>query len=397
MKALILGMDGYLGWSLACSLADRGHDIYGVDNGSRRRLVKESGGSSALFTFPQHERVDGLRSLSQGEVIYHHLDVALDYVGLEKVLRDYKPDVIYHLAQMPSAPYSMKDREACIWTHANNMFSTLNLLYAMRDYSKNSHLIKIGTMGEYGQPNIPIPEGEVTIEINGHKDKLPFPRAAGSWYHQTKVHDTHNIRMACKIWGLRCTDIMQGIVYGCSIKEMNGQSSLNTRLDFDQYFGTVINRFVVQAVTGHPLTVYGSGTQVRSILPLQDSINCLGLLALSPPAPGVYRELNQFQEYRSISDMARVVEEAHHELTGAKPEVLHYENPREEMEEHFYEPVRDVLPTLGYVPSENIEKVVRCMILKVLEREPLLEEYKPAIIPTAHWSGDNRAAQTLRN
>lgn len=397
MRALILGMDGYLGWSLACALAEKGHEIYGVDNGSRRLLVKDSGGTSATKILLYEDRVAELRRLAKAEILAEKLDVALDFEGLSYIMKGYQPEVIYHLAQMPSAPYSMKSRGACIWTHQNNLHSTINVLYAMRENSRNAHLIKIGTMGEYGQPNVPIPEGEVRIEIDGYSDMLPFPRAAGSWYHQTKVHDTHNIRMACKIWGLRCTDVMQGVVYGCSVKEMYEIDGLNTRLDFDQYFGTVVNRFIVQAVLDHPLTIYGSGTQVRSILPLQDSINCLGLIALSPPAPGMYRELNQFQEYKSIAEMARIVHEAYYELTGRQPEVLHYENPRKEKEEHFYKPVRDILPTLGYVPSERIEKVVRCMLVKVLESKLILEKYKEAILPTAHWSGDNRAIQTLKN
>jgi len=397
MRALILGMDGYLGWSLACALSDRGHEIYGVDNGSRRRLVKESGGTSATKILMYEDRVGELRRLSKGGVYRETFDISHDFDCLSAIMKGFKPEVIYHLAQMPSAPFSMKDRKHCLWTHQNNLFSTLNVLYAMRDQSRTAHLIKIGTMGEFGQPNVPIPEGEVLVEIDGHRDMLPFPRAAGSWYHQTKVHDTHNIRMACKIWGLRCTDVMQGVVYGNKIKEMYEKPELNTRLDFDQYFGTVINRFIVQAVLDHPLTIYGRGTQVRSILPLQDSINCLGLIALSPPAPGMYRELNQFQEYKSISEMAHIVQEAYYELTGSEPKVLHYENPRQEKEEHFYKPMREILPTMGYAPSERIEQVVRGMIADVIENKLFLSKYKKAIIPTAHWSGDKRAIQELRN
>jgi nucleoside-diphosphate-sugar epimerase len=277
------------------------------------------------------------------------------------------------------------------------MFGTLNLLHAMREVSRTSHLIKIGTMGEYGTPNLPIPEGEVEIEIDGHRDLLPFPRSAWSWYHQTKVHDTHNIRMACKLWGIRCTDVMQGIVYGSKVDGMYGKQAMNTRLDFDQYFGTAINRFVVQAVIGHPLTIYGRGTQVRSILPLQDSINCLNLIALNPPAPGVYRELNQFHEYMGVASMADIVVGAHYELTGVKPDINHYENPRREKEEHFYQPMRSILERMGYRPSQNINKVVRCMIIEVLKYKGELEKFSQAIVPTTHWSGDTHAAQTLSN
>jgi UDP-sulfoquinovose synthase len=331
------------------------------------------------------------------KVDYAEFDIAEDFDQLRKIFRDFSPDVIYHLAQMPSAPYSMKSRHHCIWTHKNNLITTLNVLYAMRYSCPNSHLIKIGTMGEYGTPGVPIPEGKIEIEIDGYKDRVTFPRDAHSWYHQTKVHDTHNIRMACRIWGLRSTDIMQGIVYGSSIEETFNIPELNTRMDFDQYFGTVINRFVVQAIIGHPLTIYGTGGQVRSILPLQDSINCLSLLAVNPPPPGKYRELNQFHEYRSIRDMANVVKDAYRELYGSEPEIQYYKNPREEKEEHVYEPVRKILNRFGYVPSGKIEKIVRCMIIKCADMAPHLRNHEQAIKPTTKWSGVDGPVETFDN
>lgn len=397
MRTLILGIDGYLGWSLACTLAHAGHEIFGIDNGLRRKLVAEVGSDSAIPILGIDARLRKLGSQINREIGFADFDVTEDFDQLREIFREFNPDTIYHLAQMPSAPYSMQSRHHCLVTHKNNLFSTLNVLYAIKYSCHDAHLIKIGTMGEYGTPDLPIPEGKIEIEIDGHKDRLPFPRDAHSWYHQTKVHDTHNIRMACRLWGMRCTDIMQGIVYGLSTEEMFNHPDLNTRLDFDQYFGTVINRFVVQSIIGHPLTIYGAGTQVRSILPLQDSINCLSILADNPPPLGEYRELNQFHEYRNICAMAKIVRDAYYELTDIKPEIQFYKNPREEKENHVYEPAREILTAFGYVPSGKIEKIVRCMILKCADMESHLKAHEDVIIPTTNWSGVVGPAQTLDN
>lgn len=396
MRALVLGMDGYLGWSLTVELTAKGHEVMGVDCDLRRQLVKDEGSISAIPILPIEERVDALNEMYLKEVGCIPCNIAEDYDILEQIIETYQPQVIFHLAQMPSAPWSMKDRYNCLYTHYNNLNGTINLLYAVKEKCPNAHIIKIGTMGEFGQPDVPIPEGRCDISIDGRTASLPFPRSAGSWYHQTKVHDTHNIRMACDQWGLRCTDIMQGIVYGTRVSGMAvNVPSLATRLDFDECFGTIINRFVVQSASGHPLTVYGQGTQIRSILPLQDSINCMMLLALNPPAQGIYREVNQFHEFMSLNVMAEIVYEAAYELSGKKPEIIHINNPRIEKEKHFYQPIAQELRKLGYRTSDCIEKVVRCMFIDTFENREVLKKYHSIMTPAISWTGDKHIVKEL--
>jgi len=398
MKALILGIDGYIGWSLACTLVSEGHSVFGIDNGLRRELVMDEGSISAIPIYSMNDRVEALNSRSNKKVCeYLTINVSVDYEKLCRVIDDFQPDVVYHFAQIPSAPYSMKNRDRCIFTMENNIIGTLNLLYTIKERKPDTHIIKVGTMGEYGTPDIPIPEGNCWITVDGKSASLPFPRGAGSWYHQTKVHDTHNIRMACSLWGLSCTDIMQGIVYGSKVEAMRGVPKLRTRFDFDESFGTIINRFIVQAVVDHPLTIYGAGTQIRSILPLQDSINCLMLLAKNPPEKGEYREVNQFHEYLSLLRMAEIVQETFYELIGREPEIGFYENPRIEKERHIYEPKSGKLQSLGYQNSESIQKTVRCMIIDILGQREILNNFKNIIIPTIRWTGDTRIVEKIMN
>lgn len=396
MRALVLGMDGYLGWSLTTELVSREHEVFGIDIGLRRKLVNDQGSISAIQILSLEDRIDAINSIYNNAVGCFSCNIAEDYDNFSEILRRYQPQVIFHLGQIPSAPWSMQSRDNCLFTHYNNLNGTINLLYAVKEKCPNAHIIKIGTMGEYGQPDVPIPEGCCDISVDGRTASLPFPRSAGSWYHQTKVHDTHNIRMACDQWGLRCTDIMQGIVYGTRVRAMAPHArSLATRLDFDECFGTIINRFVVQSISGHPMTIYGQGTQIRSILPLQDSINCMMLLALNPPAQGVYREVNQFHEFMSLNVMAEFVHDAYYELFGTKPEVVHINNPRKEKEKHFYQPIACELKKLGYKNSECIEKVVRCMLIDAFENREVLKKYRSIMNPSTSWTGDNYVVKQI--
>jgi len=212
-----------------------------------------------------------------------------DYAFIIECLKSFVPDAIVHLGEMPSAPYSMMDLDHCVFTTTNNLVSTLNILHAMKETCPNAHLLKLGTMGEYGTPNVDIPEGFFTIEYRGRRETLPFPRQAGSWYHQTKVHDSNNVMFACRVWGLRSTDIMQGVVFGTRTDEMGDDVRLRTRFDFDQCFGTALNRFCAQAVVGVPLSLYGRGRQRRGFLPLRDSMQCLTIALENPPIDGEYR------------------------------------------------------------------------------------------------------------
>ena len=271
MRVFIAGMDGYLGWSLAQYLVARGHQVAVADLFLRRRWVEEMGGSSATPVYSMEERLAALREVSGVEVLFREGDLR-KYEYVRSFFAEFKPDAIVHLGECPSAPYSMLDVDHSTFVQVNNIVGTLNILYAMRQECSNAHLVKLGTMGEYGTPNIDIPEGFFEITYRGRQDTLPFPRQAGSWYHWSKVHDSGNVMFACRIWGLRSTDIMQGVVFGTRIDEMGDDERLMTRLDFDESFGTTINRFCCQAVIDHPLTVFGAGGQTRGFLPLRDSM-----------------------------------------------------------------------------------------------------------------------------
>ncbi|MEW6360365.1 MAG: NAD-dependent epimerase/dehydratase family protein, partial [Planctomycetota bacterium] len=277
-RILILGGDGYLGWPCANYFAARGHKVAIIDNQVRRRYDDELGTDSLLPIPSLADRLD----LTSGRSIFD-VDVAQDPILLELIIKDFKPGVIIHFAEQRSAPYSMIDRQHCIYTHQNNVLGTLNVLYAMRDYAPDAHLIKLGTMGEYGTPNIDIEEGFIEIEHRGRRDVLPFPKQAGSWYHWTKVHDSNNIMFACKIWGLKATDLNQGVVYGAETDECPADSPMCTRYDYDHVFGTVLNRFCVQAAIGMPLTVYGHGGQTRGYLDIRDTMRCIELAIENPP------------------------------------------------------------------------------------------------------------------
>jgi UDP-sulfoquinovose synthase len=289
-----LGIDGYLGWSLAIHLSSRGYEVSGCDNLLRRKLVSGEKSISATPIRSWPTRYSILKRLNKGNRSRFKKMNVKNYYLLKELIKETKPDTIVHLAQMPSAPYSMKGIEEAVFTYSNNLISNLNLIFLMRDVCPDVHLVKLGTMGEYGTPNMQISEGDFEISYRRRKDKLPFPRQPGSLYHCTKVHDSTNIRMACKFWGLKVTDIMQGVVFGVTIPEMNDDPDLLTRFDFDECFGTAINRFCAQAVAGLPITPYGKGGQNRGFLPLRDSMQCLNLVIDKPAEEGEHRVINQF-------------------------------------------------------------------------------------------------------
>ena len=394
MRVFIAGVDGYLGWSLSLYLGARGHDVGGCDAFLRRSWVEEVGGQSALPILSMTERLTAYRDTFKKDLAFWEGDLQ-DYEFARSCVEEFRPDAIVHLGENPSAPYSMMDLDHCVFTHKNNLIGTLNLIYAMKDLCPDAHLLKLGTMGEYGTPNVVIPEGFFEIEYRGRKDRLPFPRQAGSWYHQTKVHDSNNIMMACRIWGLRSTDIMQGVVFGTRIDEMRDDPRLNTRLDFDQCFGTAINRFCCQAVIGHPLTPYGKGYQKRGFLPLRDSMQCLTLALEHPPEKGEYRVFNQFQEVYDITELAQIVQRAAESL-GWEVHIQHMENPRKEMEEHFYQPDHQHLLDLGYQPTHNVEAEVKIMLKDLAAHKARIEKRKDALIPDIRWDGSKRKSSFIQ-
>jgi UDP-sulfoquinovose synthase len=388
MRIFIAGMDGYLGWSLAQYLTARGHEVAGADIYFRRRWVEEMGSWSATPIRPMKERLQAFKERFGKELRFWEGDLR-EYALVEQIFREFQPDAIVHFGECPSAPYSMVDVHHAVFVQTNNITTTFNLLFAMRDIRPEAHLVKLGTMGEYGTPNVDIPEGFFEIEYRGRKDRLPFPRQAGSWYHWSKVHGSNNIMFACRIWGLRSTDIMQGVVFGTRIDEMGGDERLLTRLDFDQSFGTAINRYCCQAVIGHPLTPFGKGHQRRGFLPLRDSMQCLTLAIENPPKAGEYRVFNQFEEVYDVTELAQKVQKVGQSL-ALDVQIRNLENPRKEMEEHYYNPDHKHLFDLGYKPTHDVEAEMRIMLQDLTEYRQRIEAKRDVLIPDIRWDGTRR-------
>ena len=321
MRILILGGDGYLGWPQAMYLSGKGHEVTVFDSLTRRHFDLERGFNSLTPISTLHERVAAWKEVT-GRQIQLRIGDTMDYDALTSVFTESQPEAIVHFAEQRSAPYSMIDRKHAVFTQTNNVIGTLNVLYAMKEFAPESHLVKLGTMGEYGTPNIDIEEGFIEITHKGRTDVLPFPKQPGSMYHLSKVHDSHNIMFCCKVWGLRSTDLNQGVVYGVETDETLRDPRLATRFDYDQIYGTALNRFCVQAAVGFPLTVYGSGTQTRGYLNLRDTIRCIELALLSPPEAGEYRVFNQITEQFSLLELAAMVVEQSKAL-GLKAEIQH--------------------------------------------------------------------------
>ena len=388
MRVFIAGMDGYLGWSLALYLMARGHQVAGCDLFLRRKWVEEMGGWSAIPIASMEKRLVAAREKFGVQPLFWEGDLQ-SWEFVQHCFQEFQPDAIVHLGECPSAPYSMMDVHHATWVQSNNIIGTLNILYAMKETCPDAHLVKLGTMGEYGTPNVDIPEGFFEIEYRGRTDKLPFPRQAGSWYHWSKVHDSNNVMFACRVWGLRSTDIMQGVVFGTRIDEVGEDASLRTRLDFDQSFGTVINRYCCQAVIGHPLTPFGTGRQRRGFLPLRDSMQCLTLVVENPPDSGEYRVFNQFAETYDLVELAEKVKRVGREM-GINVEVRHLENPRKEVEEHYYNPDHQLLFDLGYRPIRDADTELQVMLADLVQHADRIEAKRAVLIPDVRWDGTRR-------
>ena len=391
MKHLICGIDGYIGWSLALHLARKGHTVYGIDNFSRRKNVQSVGSCSATPILEMEDRVVAAHKKLGTWITFKECDL-LDNDTLSEIVRLANPDVIYHLGEQPSAPFSMVSRENAVYTQQNNEIGNLNLLFAMKENAPNAALVKLGTMGEYGTPNVDIPEGFFEIEFRGRKDKLPFPRQPGSFYHLSKVHDTNNLTFACKVWGLRATDIMQGVVYGTRIPEISDDSLL-TRDDFEAFFGSAINRFCAQATIGHPITPYGAGTQRRGFIALVDSIQCLTIAGENPPEKGEYRVFNQLDDTYSIQELASIVQEVANGM-GITVDVKNIENPRMEMEKHYYKVDHEALRNLGFKPTRSIREEVTIMLKDLARFKDRIASKESAIDPRVRWSNEPKTERT---
>src|SRR5437667_8788399 len=326
MRILILGGDGYLGWPTAMYFSARGHEVHAVDNYLRRRAHREAGTDSlTAIADSLPSRAQSWRHVTGYQIGVTEGDVT-DWSLVEGLFRDFQPEAVVHYGEMPSAPYSQASRDHAVFTQYNNVVGTLNVLFAMRDLAPDAHLVNLGTMGEYGTPNIDIEEGFITIRHGGREDRLPFPKMPGSLYHCSKVHDSTNIHFACRVWELRATDLNQGVVYGIETEETKIDPRFTTRFDYDEVFGTALNRFCLQAVIGHPLTVYGKGGQTRGYLNIVDTLRCVELATTNPPAEGEYRVFNQFTEQFSVNELAETVQRAG-KAHGIEVEVDHLENP----------------------------------------------------------------------
>jgi UDP-sulfoquinovose synthase len=381
MNILVVGGDGYLGWPQAMYLSKQGHRVGIADNLARRAWDSDCGTGSLTPIQALPERVALWKNLT-GRVIETYIGDIQDYNSLVEVMSRFGPDAIVHFGEQRSAPYSMIDREHAVRTQTNNVVGTLNLLYATKEFCPDAHLVKLGTMGEYGTPNIDIEEGFIEIAHNGRKDVLPFPKQPGSFYHLSKVHDSHNIMFACKVWGIRSTDLNQGIVYGVKTEETVLDDGLATRFDYDGIWGTVLNRYCVEAAIGRPLTVYGKGGQTRGFLDIRDTLRCIELAILKPPRSGEYRVFNQFTEQFSVLDLANLVQRIGLRK-GLQVTINHLSDPRVEDEIHYYNANHSKLLDLGLIPH-NLSDVLLDSIMDVVirYRNRVIEE---TLLPRVNW------------
>lgn len=381
MKVLVIGGDGYCGWATALHLANRGFEVGILDSLVRRHWDAKLGVDTLTPIAPIQQRLDRWQGLTGKKIDLFVGDIT-NYEFLSKTLHQFEPQAIVHFGEQRSAPYSMIDREHAVLTQMNNVVGTLNLLFAMKEDFPDCHLVKLGTMGEYGTPNIDIEEGYITIEHNGRKDTLPYPKQPGSFYHLSKVHDSHNIHFACKVWGLRATDLNQGVVYGVLTEETGMDEMLINRLDYDGVFGTALNRFCIQAAVGHPLTVYGTGGQTRSFLDIRDTVRCIEIALNNPANPGEFRVFNQFTELFSVGDLARKVQEAGQTL-GMKVEINPIENPRVELEEHYFNAKNTKLLDLGLQPHYLSDSLLDSLLNFTMKYKHRVDEKQ--ILPTVNW------------
>jgi UDP-sulfoquinovose synthase len=392
MKICVLGGDGYCGWATALYLSKKGHEVAIADNYLRRQWDFELGVQTLTPIQPLTERLRVWQELT-GKSIELFVGDVTDYDFLSSLFRDFEPDAVVHFAEQRAAPYSMIDRKHAVFTQVNNVVGTLNVLFAIKEFQPDCHLVKLGTMGEYGTPNIDIEEGYIEIEHNGRKDTLPFPKQPGSFYHLSKVHDSHNMMFACRIWGVRATDLNQGVVYGTVTDETALDETLINRFDYDDVFGTVLNRFCVQAATGHPLTVYGAGGQTRGFLNIKDTVRCIELACLKPAKPGECRVFNQFTEQFSVLELAQLVQGAARKM-GMHAEIDHLATPRVEAEQHYYNAKHSKLIDLGLRPhylSDTLIDSLMNIAVKYHDRVDI-----SLFLPQVNWkSAHNRRCRPL--
>jgi UDP-sulfoquinovose synthase len=381
MRVLVIGGDGYCGWATALHLSNRGYEVGIFDSLVRRHWDAQLCVDTLTPIAPIQARLQRWKDLTGKDIDLFVGDLN-DYSYLEKAMLQFQPDAVVHFGEQRSAPFSMIDREHAVLTQSNNVIGNLNLLYVLRDHFPNCHLVKLGTMGEYGTPNIDIEEGYITIEHNGRKDTLPYPKQPGSFYHLSKVHDSHNIHFACKIWGLRATDLNQGVVYGVLTEETGMDELLINRLDYDGVFGTALNRFCIQAAVGHPLTVYGKGGQTRAFLDIRDTVRCIEIAVNNPANSGEFRVFNQFTEMFSVGDLAMMVKKAGNSV-GLDVEIDNLDNPRVEAEDHYFNAKNTNLLELGLQPHYLSDSLLDSLLNFAMKYKTRVDQKQ--ILPKVQW------------
>jgi len=392
-RVMIVGGDGYCGWATSLHLSARGYKVAIVDNLCRRSFDDQLGLNSLTPIVGIHERVRTWGELTGNDIELMVGDVT-DYEFLGESFKSFEPEAIVHFGEQRSAPYSMLDRSRAVFTQYNNVIGTINCLYAIKEFAPDCHLVKLGTMGEYGTPNIDIEEGYITIEHNGRTDTLPYPKQGGSFYHLSKVHDSHNIHFAAKAWNIACTDLNQGVVYGISTEETMIDERLINRLDYDSVFGTALNRFVIQAAVGHPMTVYGKGGQTRGFLDIRDTVQCLQIAIDNPASKGEMRVFNQFTEQFSVNELAEIITKAAPKV-GLSPEVINVPNPRTELEEHYYNAKNTNLKDLGMQPHLLGDNIIETLLQYAVQYKDRCD--KTLIMPSVSWKESGSKVVTHGN
>ena len=384
MRILVLGGDGYLGWPTAMYLSRNGHEVAVLDNSVRRQYDHELGSGSLVPIESLHTRVRVWEELTGAKIEVFHGDLC-DAEFTYDVITGWRPQSVVHFAEQRAAPYSMIDRKHAVYTQVNNVTGTLNLMFAVGELDRDIHIVKLGTMGEYGQPNIDIEEGWLDVTHKGRTDRVLYPKKPGSFYHLSKVHDSHNLEFGCRIWDLRVTDLNQGVVYGQQTDETALDPRLATRLDYDAVFGTVLNRFAIQAVLGLPLSVYGGGSQTRAVLDIRDTVECIRLACENPADRGEFRVFNQATESFSLSEMAKVVADSY----PGSVSIENVENPRVEVENHYYNFTHTALESLGLKPHLLSDTLFHSMF-GIIEQHR--DRVDPELLaPTVNWRKPRRS------
>ena len=383
MKILIIGGDGYLGWPTAMHLSKKKYEVYLIDDFSKRSIENQNSVTPLVKIETMENRVKTWNSFKLGKKIKFSYGTLVNHRFIYEELKKIKPDHIIHYGEQPSAPYSMAGRSEAVFTQNNNIIGSLNLLFGIKKHCPNTHLIKLGTMGVYGTPNIDIEEGFIKIRHNNRHDIMQFPMKPLSYYHCSKAADSINLYFASRAWGLKATDLNQGVVYGIDTPETILSKKLNTSFHYDHIFGTVINRFMVQASIGKPLLVYGKGNQTRTFLNINDTLQCVELAIKNPALKGEYKVRNQFTEIFTIKELALLVKESAKKI-GIKTKIKYIQNPRKELSKHYFNPSNKSFLKLGLKPRKLNTKFVQTNIKKILIQKDNVD--LQTISPKIKWS-----------